>query len=137
VLLLRVVDGTMRPGDRIRLMHSAKDYTVEEVGLLRLRREEVPELACGAVGYAICGIRNIRDIAIGDTVTGSERPAPEALPGYREAKPVVFSSLYPISTEDYGELEAALDRLALNDPALVFERDSSSALGFGFRCGFL
>ncbi len=137
VLLLRIVDGTMRPGDRIRLMHSAKDYTVEEVGLLRLRREEVPELACGAVGYAICGIRNIRDIAIGDTVTGSEQPAPEALPGYREAKPVVFSSLYPISTEDYGELEAALDRLALNDPALVFERDSSSALGFGFRCGFL
>ncbi len=137
VLLLRVVDGTMRPGARVRLMHSETDYTVEEVGLLRLRREAVPELSCGAVGYAICGIRNIRDITIGDTVTGAERPAPSALPGYREARPVVFSSLYPISTEDYGELEAALDRLALNDPALIFERDSSSALGFGFRCGFL
>ena len=137
VLLLRVVDGTIRPGGRVRLMHSERDYTVEEVGLLRLRREPVGELPSGAVGYAICGIRTIHDIAIGDTLTGSERPAAAALPGYREPRPVVFSSVYPISTDDYGELEAALDRLALNDPALTFERDSSTALGFGFRCGFL
>ena len=137
VLLVRVVDGTIRPGDRVRLMHSDRDHTVEEVGLLRLRREPVEELPSGAVGYAICGIRAIGDIAIGDTLTGSGRPAATALPGYRPARPVVFSSVYPISTDDYGELEAALDRLALNDPALTFERDSSTALGFGFRCGFL
>ncbi len=137
VLLLRVVDGTIRPGSRVRLMHSAKEYAVEEVGLIRLRRKRIAELRSGAVGYAICGIRNIRDIAIGDTVTDADRAAPESLPGYREAKPVVFSSLYPISTDDYSELESGLDRLALNDPALVYERDSSNALGFGFRCGFL
>ncbi len=137
VLLLRVVDGTVRRGDRVRLMHGERDHAVEEVGLLRLRREPVGELPPGAVGYAICGIRAIRDIAIGDTLTSAERSAAAALPGYREALPVVFSSVYPISTDDYGELEAALDRLSLNDPALTFEREASTALGFGFRCGFL
>ena len=137
VLLLRVVDGTIRPGDRVRLMHGERDYQVEEVGRLRLKREAVEELPSGAVGYAICGIRAIRDLSIGDTLTGAERPAPAPLPGYTEALPVVFSSVYPISTDDYGELEAALDRLALNDAALTFERESSNALGFGFRCGFL
>ena len=137
VLLLRVVDGTIRPGDRVRLMHGEREYQVEEVGRLRLRREPVEELPSGAVGYAICGIRAIRDLSIGDTLTGVERPAAAPLPGYTEALPVVFSSVYPISTDDYGELEAALDRLALNDAALTFERESSNALGFGFRCGFL
>ncbi len=137
VLLVRVVDGTLRPGDRVRLMHSGRDHNVEEVGLLRLHRESVDELPSGSVGYAICGIRTIRDIAIGDTITGSEHRAEAALPGYRPARPVVFSSVYPIASDDYGELEAALDRLALNDAALTYERDSSTALGFGFRCGFL
>ena len=137
VLLIRVVDGAIRPGDRVRLMHGERDHQVEEVGRLRLRRESVEELPAGAVGYAICGIRAIRDIAIGDTLTGVEPAAAEALPGYTEALPVVFSSVYPISTDDYGELEAALDRLSLNDAALTFERETSTALGFGFRCGFL
>ncbi len=137
VLLVRVVDGTIRRGGRVRLMHSRRDYAVEEVGLLKLRREPVSELPSGSVGYVICGIRTIRDIAIGDTVTGADREASAPLPGYRDARPVVFSSMYPISTDDYGELEAALDRLSLNDAALTFERQSSTALGFGFRCGFL
>ena len=137
VLLVRVVDGTLRRGARVRLMHGVGDRTVEEVGLLKLRREPVGALPSGSVGYVICGIRTIRDIAIGDTLTGAELPAEAPLPGYREARPVVFSSMYPISTDDYGELEAALDRLSLNDAALTYERDSSTALGFGFRCGFL
>jgi GTP-binding protein LepA len=118
-------------------LHSAKDYVVEEVGLLQLRRVKVDTLEAGAVGYVIAGIKTVRDIAIGDTVTGAEQPAAEPLPGYKEAKPVVFSSLYPMSTDEYEDLTKALDKLALNDAALTFEKDSSTALGFGFRCGFL
>jgi GTP-binding protein LepA len=137
VLLVRVQEGTLRPHEKVRLLHSAKDYVVEEVGLLQLRRVKVDTLEAGAVGYVIAGIKTVRDIAIGDTVTGAERPAAEPLPGYKEAKPVVFSSLYPMSTDEYEDLTKALDKLALNDAALTFEKDSSTALGFGFRCGFL
>ncbi len=137
VLLLRIVDGSMRRGDRVRLMRGERDYQVEEVGRLGLRREPVDRLGAGSVGYAICGIRRIREIAIGDTVIAGGDSAAEPLPGYREARPVVFSSVYPMSTDDYGVLEKALGKLALNDPALTYERESSTALGFGFRCGFL
>ena len=137
VLLLRVVDGSLGPGDRVRVMRGERDYQVEEVGRLALRREPVDRLEAGAVGYAICGIRRIREIAIGDTLTAADHEGAEPLPGYREARPVVFSSVYPMSTDDYGELESALQKLALNDPALTYERESSTALGFGFRCGFL
>jgi GTP-binding protein LepA len=137
VLLVRVREGTLRPGQRIELMHTGKEYEIEEVGLLQLKHVVVPELSAGAVGYAIAGIKTVRDIAIGDTITGAERPAPAPLPGYKEAKPVVFSSIYPMSTDDYEDLGKALDKLALNDAALTYEKDSSSALGFGFRCGFL
>jgi len=137
VVLCRVQDGTMRPGQTIRLMHTGADYEVEEVGLLQLKHVPVEELAAGAVGYAIAGIKTVRDIAIGDTITGAERPAAKPLPGYKPAKPVVFSSLYPMSTDDYEDLTKALDKLALNDAALTYEKDSSAALGFGFRCGFL
>jgi GTP-binding protein LepA len=137
VLLVRVQEGDLRPHEKVRLLHSAKDYVVEEVGLLQLRRVKVDTLEAGAVGYVIAGIKTVRDIAIGDTVTGAEQPAAEPLPGYKEAKPVVFSSLYPMSTDEYEDLTKALDKLALNDAALTFEKDSSTALGFGFRCGFL
>ena len=137
VLLVRVKEGTLRPGEKIRLMHTAKDYGVEEVGLLRLKRVETEELAAGDVGYVIAGIKAVRDITIGDTITAADRPADEPLPGYKEAKPVVFSSIYPIATDDYEDLAKALDKLQLNDAALTFQKDSSNALGFGFRCGFL
>jgi GTP-binding protein LepA len=137
VMLCRVKEGTLRPGQTIRLMHSEKEYEVEEVGLLQLKQVKAHQLAAGAVGYVIAGIKTVRDIAIGDTVTAAERPAPEPLPGYKEAKPVVFSSIYPMSTDDYEDLAKALDKLALNDAALTYEKDSSTALGFGFRCGFL
>ena len=137
VMLVRVKDGRIAPGQRIRLMHTDKEYEVEEVGLLQLKRVKTKELTAGAVGYVIANIKAIRDIAMGDTVTDAERPASEPLPGYKEAKPVVFSSMYPISTDDYEDLAKALEKLALNDPAITYEKDSSSALGFGFRCGFL
>ncbi|MCZ6794280.1 MAG: translation elongation factor 4 [Planctomycetota bacterium] len=137
VIFLRVMDGAIRPGQRIRLMHTEKDYVVEEVGRLQLRKIKTKELTAGDVGYLIGGIKTVRDIAIGDTMTDAGNPASEALPGYREAKSVVFSSLYPISSEDYEDLSRALDKLALNDAALTFQKTSSSALGFGFRCGFL
>jgi GTP-binding protein LepA len=137
VLLCRIKEGTARPGQKIRLMHTGADYQVEEVGLLQLKRVETKELAAGAVGYLIAGIKAVSDINVGDTVTDAERPAAEPLPGYKEAKPVVFSSMYPISTDDYEDLAKALDKLKLNDAALTFQKDSSTALGFGFRCGFL
>ncbi len=137
VVLVRVKDGRIAPGQHIRLMHTDKEYEVEEVGLLQLKRVKTKELVAGTVGYVIANIKAIRDIAMGDTITDAERPASEPLPGYKEAKPVVFSSMYPISTDDYEDLAKALEKLALNDPAITYEKDSSSALGFGFRCGFL
>ncbi len=137
VVLCRVKEGTLAPKQTIRLMHTGKEYVIEEVGLLQLKRVKTKELAAGAVGYVIANIKNIRDIAIGDTITDIANPAADPLPGYKEAKPVVFSSIYPMSTDDYADLTKALDKLALNDPALTFEKDSSAALGFGFRCGFL
>ncbi len=137
VVLCRVAEGTIQAGQTVRLMHTGKEYEVEEVGLLKLKRVKSEELAAGAVGYVIANIKTIRDISIGDTITEAARPATEPLPGYKEAKPVVFSSMYPMSTDDYDDLTKALDKLALNDPALTYEKDSSAALGFGFRCGFL
>jgi len=137
VLLVRIKEGSIRKGQSIRLMHTGKDYEVEEVGLLKLKRDKRGELTAGTVGYVIAGIKAVREIEIGDTITHAKAPAAEPLPGYKEAKPVVFSSLYPISTDDYQDLAKALDKLSLNDAALTYEKDSSSALGFGFRCGFL
>jgi len=137
VLLVRIKQGTLRAGETVRLMHTAKDYQVEEVGFLRLKRVKSEQLSAGDVGYVIAGIKTVRDITIGDTITHAARPAAAPLPGYKEAKPVVFSSIYPIASDDYEDLAKALDKLQLNDAALTFQKDSSNALGFGFRCGFL
>jgi len=137
VLLIRIMDGALSAGDRIALMHSGKEYHVEEVGLMQLRRRACDVLAEGSVGYVIAGIKAVREITIGDTLTSAERPADAPLPGYREAKPVVFSSIYPMATDEYEDLTRALEKLAINDAALTYEKDSSAALGYGFRCGFL
>ncbi len=137
VMLVRVQDGVIRKGQSIRLMHTGADHVVEEVGYLKLEKVATGTLATGGVGYVIAGIKTIQDINIGDTMTETERPAQEPIPGYREAKPVVYSSVYPMSSEDYGDLTKALDKLKLNDAALTFTKVSSAALGFGFRCGFL
>ena len=137
VMLVRVQDGVIRKGESIRLMYTGADHVVEEVGYLKLEKVATGTLETGSVGYVIAGIKTIQDINIGDTMTETERPAQEPIPGYREAKPVVYSSIYPMSSEDYGDLTKALDKLKLNDAALTFTKVSSAALGFGFRCGFL
>ncbi|HEV7507263.1 MAG TPA: translation elongation factor 4 [Thermoanaerobaculia bacterium] len=137
VLICRVKEGTIRTGQKILLMHTDKEYKVEEVGLLQLKRVEADLLEAGSVGYLIAGVKAVSEINVGDTITESERPAAEPLPGYKEAKPVVFSSIYPISSDDYEDLAKALDKLKLNDASLTYQKDASQALGFGFRCGFL
>ncbi len=137
VLLVKVQQGRMRQGQKLRLFHTGRDADCEELGKLKLKQVPSKELTAGEVGYVIAGIKTVRDVAIGDTITDAAVPADEPLPGYVEAKPVVFSSIYPMSTDDYEELSKALDKLALNDAALTYEKDSSAALGFGYRCGFL
>ena len=137
ILQCRVMDGTVKAGDAIHFMHSGWDYTVEEVGINRLKFYPQEQLGAGEVGYIIAGIKSVRDIEIGDTITHLDRPAAEPVPGYVQAKQVVFSSIYPIDADEYRELQKAMDKLAINDAALTYEKDSSAALGFGFRCGFL
>ncbi|MFN0057953.1 MAG: translation elongation factor 4 [Planctomycetota bacterium] len=137
ILVCRIKDGCVRAGMPIHFMHTGKDYVVEEVGLSQLRRVKCEELSAGAVGYIIAGVKMIRDINIGDTLTERDRPAPEPIPGYKPAKPVVFSSIYPVGTDEYEELTRALEKLSINDAALTYQKDASAALGFGYRCGFL
>ncbi|MEM6457291.1 MAG: translation elongation factor 4 [Acidobacteriota bacterium] len=137
VLLVRVVHGQLRTGQPVRLMHTGKDYQIEELGQLQLARVPTQTLEAGAVGYLIAGVKSVRDIAIGDTITDADTPAEAPLPGYKEAKPVVFSSMYPIASDEYEDLTKALEKLVLNDAALTYEKDASVALGHGFRCGFL
>jgi GTP-binding protein LepA len=133
----RIFDGTVRPGDTIRLMSTGSAHKVEEVGIFRLRMEPRKELSAGMVGYIIAGIKTVSDTRIGDTITLEANPAPKPLPGFKEVKPVVFSSIYPVASDDYQSLLEALEKYKLNDAALVYQKDSSAALGQGFRCGFL
>jgi GTP-binding protein LepA len=137
IISCRLFAGVVRPGDIIRFMSNNATYKVEEVGIFRLNRAPLQEVSAGAVGYIISGIKTVSDTRIGDTITLDERPAPVPLPGFKEAKPVVFSSLYPMSSEDFQGLTEALEKYTLNDSALVYQKDSSAALGQGFRCGFL
>ncbi len=137
IVAVRVMDGSFRAGDVIRLMSNSAEHKVEEVGLFRLEREPAKELSAGMVGYIIAGLKTVSDVAIGDTITLAERPAPERLPGFKEVLPVVFSSIYPVASDDYPSLAEALEKYKLNDAALVYQKDSSAALGLGFRCGFL
>jgi GTP-binding protein LepA len=137
IVSCRVFSGSLAAGDTIRLMYNNAAYRVEEVGIFRLAREPKKRLSAGEVGYIISGIKTVSDVRVGDTVTLDTRPAPERLPGFKEVKPVVFSSIYPISSDDYHSLSEALEKYKLNDAALVYQKDSSVALGVGFRCGFL
>ena len=137
VVSCRLFNGSVQPGDTIRLMSNGATYLVEEVGIFRLIREPRKSLSAGEVGYLIAGIKTVSDTRIGDTVTLDKQPASEALHGFKEVKPVVFSSIYPISSEDYQSLSEALEKYELNDAALIYQKDSSAALGQGFRCGFL
>jgi GTP-binding protein LepA len=137
VIHTRVFDGEIKAGDEILLMQTGTNYVVEETGYFKLRMDKSDKLSPGDVGYVIAGIKNIADVLIGDTITNLKNPAPQPLAGFKEIKPVVFSSIYPVSSDDYQDLADALLKLKLNDSSLIYAKDFSSALGFGFRCGFL
>ncbi|ABO67789.1 translation elongation factor 4 [Geobacillus thermodenitrificans] len=137
VAYVRIVDGTVKPGQRIKMMSTGKEFEVTEVGVFTPKPKVVDELMVGDVGYLTASIKNVQDTRVGDTITDAERPAAEPLPGYRKLNPMVFCGMYPIDTARYNDLREALEKLQLNDAALHFEPETSQALGFGFRCGFL
>jgi len=133
----KVLDGTITKDQNIKFMNTSMDYYAEEVGVLRLENEPRKEVKAGDVGYVISGIKNAREVKVGDTITSLVNPTMEAIKGFEDVKPMVFAGIYPIETEDFEELRDSMYKLQLNDASLVFEPESSAALGFGFRCGFL
>ena len=137
VVHFRVFQGEIKPGDRIVFMSNNAEYRVEEVGVFQIERKPVKTLAAGQVGYMIAGIKTVSDTRCGDTITLKKNPCRNPLHGFKEAKPVVFSSIYPVASDAYEDLAVSLEKLKLNDASLIYEKDSSAALGFGFRCGFL
>jgi GTP-binding protein LepA len=137
IAYIRVVAGTLREGERIRFFANGKEFDAEEVGVLLMKRKRTGELTAGDVGYLISGAKDVADTNVGDTITLAKRPAEGPLPGYKKAKPMVFSGIYPTVSEEFEELRDALARLRLNDSSISYEPESSIALGFGFRCGFL
>lgn len=137
VAYIRVVDGSVKVGDRIKMMATGKEFEVTEVGVFKPKAVAVDELTVGDVGYLTASIKNVSDTRVGDTITSAENPADAPLPGYRKLNPMVFCGMYPIDTAKYNDLRDALEKLQLNDSALQFEPETSQALGFGFRCGFL
>ena len=137
VVHLRLFDGKLKKGMKITFMSNGSVYEIETAGVFKLALVETGELTAGDVGYIIAGIKTVSDVRVGDTVTGADNPCDSALPGFREVKPVVFSSIYPVDSNDYEELRTSMEKLKLNDASLIYEKDSSAALGFGFRCGFL
>ncbi len=137
VSLVRVMQGTIKAGQKIRLMASGREYHVDETGIFTPKRTATPELGIGEVGYVVAGIKDVRGARVGDTITHADRQAAKPLPGFTEIKPRVFAGLYPVDAADYDIFRTALEKLSLNDASLHFEPETSQALGFGFRCGFL
>ncbi len=137
IAYFKVVNGTMRTDDRVRFFNTGKEYDADEIGVLKLGMQPAKEISAGNVGYIISGIKTSTEVKVGDTITHVARPCAEAIAGFEEAKPMVFAGVYPIEAEDYEDLRASLEKLQLNDAALTFTPESSVALGFGFRCGFL
>lgn len=137
IVYVRVIDGKIKAGSKIKMMATNKTFEVIEVGAFKPRMTIVDELNIGDVGFIVAGIKTVGDTRVGDTVTDAKNPTPEALPGYRKINPMVYCGLYPIESSDYNDLREALEKLQLNDASLSFEPETSSALGFGFRCGFL
>lgn len=137
VVHVRIMDGSVKAGDTIKMMSSGIEYKVEQLGIFKIGYEEKERLEAGDVGYIISGLKTVSDVRVGDTITSSVNPASEPLSGFKDVKPVVYSSIYPMDSNDYEELKASIEKLKLNDASLVYEKDSSIALGNGFRCGFL
>jgi GTP-binding protein LepA len=137
VIYLRIVEGALRKGDKVKFFASDKIFLADEIGTMSMKRQPKASLESGNVGYLICSIKDVKDAKVGDTVTLAENPAHERLAGYKEVKPMVFSGLYPINSNEFEDLRESLEKLALNDASLVYTPETSVALGFGFRCGFL
>ena len=137
IAYFKVVNGTMKSGDRVRFFNTGKEYDADEIGVLKLGMQPTKEISAGNVGYIISGIKTSTEVKVGDTITHVARSCAEAIEGFEEAKPMVFAGVYPIEAEDFEDLRASLEKLQLNDAALTFQPESSVALGFGFRCGFL
>ena len=133
----KVVNGSVKKGDEVQFMATGKKYFADEIGALKLQQQPKKTLSTGEVGYIISGIKDAREVKVGDTITRTEEPAQEAIQGFEDVKPMVFAGIYPVDTEDYEELRNSMEKLQLNDASLTFEPESSAALGFGFRCGFL
>ena len=133
----RVINGSIKKGDKIKFMATGNDYFADEIGTLKLVQYPRQVVKTGDVGYLITGIKDAREVKVGDTITLSDKPSPEAIAGFEEVKPMVFAGIYPVDTEDFEELRSSMEKLQLNDASLVFQPESSAALGFGFRCGFL
>ena len=137
IVLGKVLNGTIRKGDKVKFVQTGMEYTADEVGVLKMDLEPRKELSAGEVGYIISGIKNATEVKVGDTITHIEHPCDKAIEGFQEVKPMVFAGVYPIDPTEYENLRASLEKLQLNDASLTFLPESSQALGFGFRCGFL
>ena len=137
IAYFKIVNGSIRKGDQVKFINTGKEYEADEVGILRLTMVPREEVHCGDVGYIISGIKTSKEVKVGDTITHVKRPASKAIAGFEEVKPMVFAGVYPIESEDFENLRASLEKLQLNDASLTFQPESSVALGFGFRCGFL
>jgi GTP-binding protein LepA len=137
IVYVRVMNGKISTGDKIRMMHKASDHEVKEVGIFTPSEKTIEELSCGNVGYIVCNIKEASEVVVGDTITSRDNPADKPLPGYKDVKPMVFCGIYPVSNEDYEELKGAMEKLRLSDSSFLYDAETSAALGFGFRCGFL
>jgi len=137
VAYFKIENGVIRKGDLVKFVNSSKEYIADEVGVLKLGMFERPEMKAGDVGYIICNIKTAREVKVGDTITHAKAPCDKAIAGFEEVKPMVFAGVYPIDSEDYEDLRKAMEKLQLNDASLTYEPESSAALGFGYRCGFL
>ncbi|MDD3010936.1 MAG: translation elongation factor 4, partial [Bacteroidales bacterium] len=137
IAYFRILNGTIKKGDKVKFVNTGKEYFADEIGVLKLKQVPAKTLSAGNVGYIISGIKNSRDVKVGDTITHTERPCEKAISGFENVKPMVFAGMYPVDADEYEELRNSLEKLQLNDASLFFEPESSAALGFGFRCGFL
>jgi len=137
IAYFRVKNGVLKKGQRVRFFNTGRDYHADEIGILKMDLSPKSEVRAGDVGYIISGIKAANEVKVGDTITGSDNPCDSAIKGFEDVKPMVFAGIYPVDTEDYEELRYSMEKLQLNDSSLVFEPESSAALGFGFRCGFL
>ena len=137
IAYFKVINGSIKPGDKVKFFSTGKEYDADEIGVLKMKMHPRKEIPCGSVGYIISGIKSAVEVKVGDTITHTSRPCAEAIAGFEEVKPMVFTGMYPVETDQYEELRASLEKFQLNDASFVFEPESSLALGFGFRCGFL